>query len=187
MSKSAQLPESVAAQESTSEVGSEEELSLTKPVPQLVRVGEDITVNVAANTTLVVTPAKKYKGSKRVDWTDDMKTQVLRLYINLAEDPLCKNDPMNPQGKAIFKKQIPEHGPIYNGVITYQGEKTLLSSLCKPDTLHQHFACKGLSKQEMGKGLANIIYTAMEGKEQTRAKVIEMEGDIMDLAAQFSK
>ena len=44
-----------------------------------VRVLEE--THIPANTTFVLTPVKEYKGTKRVDWTDKMKIELLSLYI----------------------------------------------------------------------------------------------------------
>ena len=57
--------------------------------------------------------------------------------------------------------------------------------------LYQHLGHRGLSKQKewgFGEGLVNLIdYVMAKQEEKTRDKVLEMEGEIMDLALQLSK
>ena len=92
-----------------------------------------------------------------------------------------------PRSKAVYRDQITEEGPIYQGAILYLGQKTKVSSLTKPDTLHQHMGFKGLSRQPSGQGLAAIIDQVMVGQEKTIERVRELETEILDLANELSE
>jgi hypothetical protein len=168
----------------------EEEQVLTRPTLQNLRVGS-INLEIEAGTSVVISPVKPYMGKKKVMWTDAMKVQVLKMFMYQADDPLKRPDPSQPKSKAIYKAQISEEGSIYNGSIRYKGQKMSLNTICKPDTLHQFFVFKGLSGQKdwgHGEGLVRIIDYTMEkhNVERTRANMMDLEWDILNLATELS-
>ena len=184
-----------AGDEEESEDDDEDE---SEPEPQVLTQSEDqmitlgsMSINVPANTPIIMTPVKEYKGTKKVTWTDGMKAQVLRLFIKHAKNPLKRPPPNMPKSKAVYKEQVPRDGTIYGSSIYIDGEKTSIASFCEPDTLHQHLGFRGLSGQKewgFGEGLVSLIDHVMaKEKEKTRDKVLELEDQIMELAAQLSR
>ena len=80
-----------------------------------------------------------------------------------------------------------EHFPLPH-FSRYNGEKTSISSLCKPDALHRFFAFKGLTGQREGAGLASLIDDIMEkhNVERTKANMLDLEWEILNYATELS-
>ena len=186
-----------AGEEAESDQDAEEELE-SEPESQVLTQSEDqmmtlgaMSITVPANTPIIMTPVKDYKGTERVNWTDGIKRQILRLFIKYALNPLKRPPPNMPKSKAVYKEQVPRDGILYGSSIYVDGEKISIASLCEPDTLYQHLGFRGLSGQKeggFGEGLVSLIDHVMaKEEEKTRDKVLELEEQIMELAAQLSK
>ena len=170
----------------------EEETDLTRhDTAQDLRIGDINITNIQPDTPIQITPVKK---GKRINWTDQMKRQVLLMYIRQAADPLKRPDWENTglKSKTVWKEMIPEKGDIYQkGCILLDGVQTPLKSFCLPDSLHQHFGWLGFTGQKKagwsgGTGLCHVIDFAMKDQEQTKEKVREMEEEILEIAMRLS-
>jgi hypothetical protein len=179
--------ESDPGEDSEPEPETEPTVLTREDTAQQLRVG-DLTIQVPAKTNINLTPIKQYTG-KRVVWKDNMKVQILEKFIDMAADPLKRPSSDMPKSKKVYKAQIDEEGEIYNSTIMYNGDKTSLASLCQPDTLHQFMGFKGLTGQKNwghGLGLVAIIDYIMQGKERSKAVLMEHKWEVMNLATQLS-
>ena len=146
-----------------------------------------------------MTPIKDYeaKGGRGAQWTDNMKVQLLKLYLEKAMDPLERPPPsQGARSRAVYKKQVPEEGELYQNSALYleDGSKVNLKSVCKVTTLWEILASKGMYQQtkkntdwDGGPGLVHIIDKVMEDSPSTREALEDKKEEVMILAKDLAK
>ena len=130
------------------------------------------------------TPAKAWEGES-LKWTDEMKLELLRVWIVKTENPMLRAD--TPSGKSVFKE--PMRTLMDEGVgILVRGDKVRLDTLVSEkhgvDTLAgmlQGVQRKGLSGQRQktpGKGgLVHLIDEWLEDKEDKSGEFVRASCD----------
>ena len=106
--------------------------------------------------------AKDYQGEVKIHWNNEMKLELLRVWIEKTENPMIRSD--KPAGKGVYMRQMKPLLELGTG-INWEGQMFTLRSIVKSaDTLAQFLqgvSGKGLSGQKRkapGKGgLVHII------------------------------
>ena len=166
-----------------------------KDTPVKMKLG-NVTLMVDPGTAVTMTPIKRWGGT-RMNLSDDLKRQFLRIYIHKAEDPLARMPGGSGlKARSIFKQQVPLGGNILNkenpergAFFIIKGEKISVESICGQDAIMAMLAFKGLSGQntwEHGLGLVHLIDHVMEGHPRNKDELLASEDEIMELADKLS-
>ena len=166
---------------------------LTRDLPTTLTVGDNLQVLLSPGTklTLQATPTKPRKVCK--PWTDYMLKQFLQLFIQLADDPLARPEDTHTRAKAVYRRQVPEHGTLYQDSEIYldNGEKKKIRDCAAPDTLHSFLGFRGLSGQKSwghGLGLVHIIDHVMAGEAiRSKERLLKVQDQVIGLAESLSK
>ena len=123
------------------------------------------------------------KSKKKITWSDKMKVQLLKLYMEKATNPLKRPKPSEGmRSRAVYKKDTGVQELYDNCDITLDnGRQVQISSICKPDCIHSHLASGHLTNQQ-SLGLVKLIDEVMEGEERTMEKLVAKRKDILELA-----
>ena len=135
------------------------------------------------------TPCKLTPKKKKVyRWSDKMKVQLLILWIEKANNPLKRPKPTEgARSRAVYRRD-PNMEDLYENstITTDDGRQVALSSLCKPDYVHNCLASGQLTNQS-SLGLVKLIDEVMAGEERTKEKLAEKKGEIIALANSLCK
>ena len=136
------------------------------------------------------TPIKEVEG--RAVWTDYRLLQLLRHYIQKAEDPFERPPAHQPKGKAAFKRNAPKDGDMYQNSYIYleNGDKVELKEFTSHDNVCVQLGQAKLSGQTGKQGLVSIIDEYFEVEQphlaKTKAELLELKEEVMALAESYS-
>ena len=153
------------------------------PYPVAVQVEEGLAepaaLPVGSQAQALHTPAKQWEGAGKWIWNDEMKIELLRIWIQKTADPMVRASTVT--GKSVYMKQL--RPLLQQGVgIQIGDERLTLSSLVSgEDTLAQLLQGsqkgKGLSGQRdraIGQaGLVHIIDEWLENKEEKSKEYVK--------------
>ena len=112
-----------------------------------------------------------------------MKVQLLIVYMERADDPL-KRPPPTAKGRsrAVYKNDANMSDIYEQTMITLDsGRQVALSSICRPDFVHNCLASGQLTGQSSF-GLAALIDEVMDGVARTKDNLKEKKEEIIALA-----
>jgi hypothetical protein len=165
--------------------------------PTQMRIGS-VTLIAQPGTACEFSPVKQYegKGGRGATWSDQMKVQLMSLYLEKAADPLERPSPEDGvRSRRVYRKQVPEDGDLYMGSAIYLDDrrKVSLNTVCKLNTILEILGSKGLSIQtrknsswQGGPGLVHIMDRVLEGLPRTKQVLEEKKEEIMNLANELA-
>ena len=139
---------------------------------------------VPPNTPVKLTPVKK----KKIPWTDPMRVQLLKEFLDRAHNPLKRPDAKEgKRSRAVYRNDPNMDSLYHNSTIKLaNGSKVPLSSLCKPDYVHNTLASGQLTGQS-SIGLVGIIDEVMGSSERTLENLAAKKEEILALAWSYAK
>ena len=134
------------------------------------------------------TPIKQFEGS-RANWSDHTRVQLLRLYIKKALNPFERPSAAAPRSKAVYKRNAPEGGDLYQNSYIYldNKDKVLLKDFTSHENMLVQLGQRKLSGQTFGSGLVSVIDKFFEDQDLPMEKeYLELEEDnIIEFAKNF--
>ena len=134
------------------------------------------------------TPIKQFEGS-RANWSDHTRVQLLRLYIKKALNPFERPPAAAPRSKAVYKRNAPEGGDLYQNSYIYleNRDKVALNDFTSYENMLVQLGQRKLSGQTFGLGLVSIIDKFFEDQDLPMEKeYLELEEDnIIEFAKKF--
>ena len=151
----------------------------------------DMDVETPEGQVIAISPGKvkfkKVKNKDRVEWDDRMKTYMLRLYVQQAEDPLVRAPTL--MGRACYRRQLVD---IWKeATIIHKGNELRVKEIITLNSLAVHFSIAGLNGQKAwGKnktGLVHIIDKVMKNLPVKTVEIVrEREDQIIELAMELA-
>ena len=158
----------------------EPELICTQEIEQEITWDATKVITVPGQPHQVVLPHTPVKIRKveRINWTDEMKLQLLRLFIQFAKDVYAR-DKGGMTARRVMRAQLK---PIWEKLSILVDDKEIRLDQFNLDNMAKIMVCNGLSGQTGGQGLVHLIDAWVEDKGDNVVDIRDMVEDIMEFA-----